>query len=276
MEAFQPLLSHLRTPIFIGWLVILLVWESGAPFFDYFKARRRERLRHALRNLTVGLLNSALIALLFVTLWTAASHWAETHRFGLLNLGDPPAVLRVVLAILMLDLWTYWWHRLNHRVPLLWRFHRVHHSDPEMDVTTASRFHVGEMTLSSLLRIPLIALLGIRFGELVLYETILFAIVQFHHANIGLGERGDRLLRLFIVTPAMHKVHHSRLQPETDSNYTSLLSLWDRLFRTFRLRDDPRTIRIGLDEFDRPEDQTLRGMMKIPLAKNVRRSSASA
>ena len=164
-----------------------------------------------------------------------------------------------------MDGWTYGWHRLNHRVPFLWRFHRAHHSDAQMDVTTASRFHIGEILFSNCLRIPLILLLGIQLWELVLYETALLAVIQFHHANVGVPPRLDQLLRCFIVTPAMHKVHHSRWQPETDSNYSSLLSIWDRLFRSFRLRDDPRTIQFGLDEFARPENQTLAGILKTPL-----------
>lgn len=135
-----------------------------------------------------------------------------------------------------------------------------------MDVTTAGRFHFGEIALSSLLRIPLVLLLGIRLPELVAYEAMMFAVVQFHHANIGLPEWMDRLLRLAIVTPAMHKVHHSRVQAETDSNYTSLFSFWDRLFGTFRLRDDLRTIRFGLDGLDRKADQALAGLARTPFA----------
>jgi sterol desaturase/sphingolipid hydroxylase (fatty acid hydroxylase superfamily) len=135
-----------------------------------------------------------------------------------------------------------------------------------MDVTTANRFHLGEIIASSVLRIPVIALLGIRLPELALYETAMFAVVQFQHANISVGPRADALLRLFIVTPFIHKVHHSRWQPETDSNFASLFSIWDRVFRTQRLREDPGTIQFGLDEFDAPAHHTLGGMMKTPFA----------
>ncbi|MDX1531724.1 MAG: sterol desaturase family protein [Rhodothermales bacterium] len=167
---------------------------------------------------------------------------------------------------MVFDVWTYAWHRINHRVPFLWRFHRVHHADAEMDVTTASRFHVGELALSSALRIPLIVLVGVYAWELLLYETLMFAVVQFHHANVGLPARLDRALRAVIVTPAMHKVHHSRLQPETDSNYSSLFSWWDRLFRSFRLRERPEEIRFGLDAFDGEAHRTLGGLLRMPLA----------
>ncbi|MFA6963083.1 MAG: sterol desaturase family protein, partial [Opitutaceae bacterium] len=138
--------------------------------------------------------------------------------------------------------------RLNHVWPFLWRFHRLHHADREMNVTTANRFHIGEIVLSSLLRVPLLALLGVRLEELALYETALFAVVQFHHANIGLPEWLDRALRCVIVTPYLHKVHHSVVRAEADSNFSSLFSWWDRLFRTFRLSRDPRRIVFGVDD----------------------------
>jgi sterol desaturase/sphingolipid hydroxylase (fatty acid hydroxylase superfamily) len=117
-----------------------------------------------------------------------------------------------------------------------------------MDVTTASRFHIAEIGLSSVLRIPVIALTGVSLAELVIYETVMFAVVQFHHADIGIPARVDRWLSLIIVTPDLHKVHHSAWQPETDSNYGSLFSFWDRCFGTRRRHPDPKRIRFGVDE----------------------------
>lgn len=173
----------------------------------------------------------------------------------------------MIVAILLLDFWTYWWHRLNHRIPFLWRFHSVHHTDPKMDVTTASRFHFGEIILSSILRIPVLLLIGAEIWQLAIYEAMLFAVVQFHHANIVLPDWLDRFLRIVIVTPAMHKIHHSRIQKETDSNYTSLFSWSDRVFGSFRLREgqeDMRGINFGLDDHDSAEKQSVWGMLKTP------------
>lgn len=161
---------------------------------------------------------------------------------------------------------------MNHRWPVLWRFHRVHHSDPKMDVTTANRFHFGEVFTSSVMRVPVIVLAGLSLGEVVIYEAALFAVVQLHHANVALPAPLDRALRVVIVTPFIHKVHHSRWQQETDSNYASLFSVWDRLFGTLRLRDDPRAIQYGLPDFDRPEQHTLAGLLKTPLAEAGSRS----
>ena len=250
-------------------LAVLLLAESLHPFVDLFRDRR-ERGRHLVRNGALGLLNAALIAFVFAGLWAAAAAWGAARGWGLLHLLGLPPGAHALGAILLLDAWMYAWHRLNHRVGVLWRFHRVHHADAAMDVTTASRFHVGEIVLSSALRVPLIVLLGLYAWELLLYETLMFAVVQLHHANVMLPPALDRALRAVIVTPAMHKVHHSRLQPETDSNYSSLFSWWDRLFRSFRLRADPREIVFGLDAFDAPEHRTLRGLLAMPFTRPSR------
>jgi sterol desaturase/sphingolipid hydroxylase (fatty acid hydroxylase superfamily) len=231
----------------VGALVALLAWETAQPFFPLFRSAR-DRARHALHNLALGALNTVLVAVVFAGAWLAVTEWAATHRFGLLNTFDPAPSLRAALAVLLLDTWTYAWHRLNHRVPFFWRFHRWHHADRAMDVTTASRFHTGEIVLSSLLRVPVLALIGCGIGELALYELLLFAVVQFHHANLALPDRLDRALRLLVVTPSLHKVHHSIVRAECDSNYASLFSWWDRVFRTRRLADDPRRIVFGIEE----------------------------
>jgi sterol desaturase/sphingolipid hydroxylase (fatty acid hydroxylase superfamily) len=273
MDAFFLYLSHTRMPVTIGWLVALLVWESAAPFFGFFQRRGTERLAHGVKNLLVGAASAIFPALGFVSLLAAVTAWTEARDFGLLNVLPVAAFAHALGALLILDVFTYWWHWANHRVPFLWRFHRVHHADFKMDVTTANRFHVGEIAMSSLLRVPLLWLTGIQLSELALFETAMLLVVQFHHANIGVGPRLDKLLRLVIVTPAMHKVHHSRFQPETDSNFTALLSVWDRLFRSFRLRDDPHTIEFGLDDFAAPEHQTLRGLYAIPLVKARQRDT---
>ncbi len=245
-------------------LFLLLAWETFWPFLPLFNKAPRLRTRHGLRNLAIALLNSAMTALLFVGVWTVTASWATRHGFGLLNWLGLGSVWHAIAAVLALDFWTYWWHRFNHQVPFLWRFHRAHHSDAQMDVTTGSRFHIGEIVLSNCLRIPLILLLGVELWEIVAYETVLLAVIQFHHANIGLPRVIDRALRCVIVTPDMHKVHHSRVQPETDSNFASLLSIWDRIFRSFRLRDDPHAIQFGLEEFEAPKDQTFVGIVKTP------------
>lgn len=260
-------LSAYRAVASVGVLAVLLAWESASPFLDFFRGRNHERIRHGSRNLFLGLVNALMASAGFAIAWGAAARWADRNDFGLLHWSNLSLWPHAIVAVLLLDFWTYWWHWMNHRIPFLWRFHRMHHSDPLMDVTTANRFHLGEIFMSSVLRIGLIALIGIRLWELVLYEIFLFAVVQFHHANIDLPERLDRWLRYLIPTPAMHKIHHSRNPPETDSNYSSLLSVWDRIFGSFRLRENSREIQFGLDGWDAPEHQQVSGLLKTPLAR---------
>jgi sterol desaturase/sphingolipid hydroxylase (fatty acid hydroxylase superfamily) len=272
MEEFRDGIGQLRSITAVVVLVLLLVWESSAPFGAYFLRNSGDRFRHGLKNLILGILNAVIIGLVFVAVWWTTAEWAQAHGFGLLNWLSLPGWAHLLGAFLLFDAWMYFWHRLNHRIPFLWRFHRTHHSDPRMDVTTASRFHFGEIVLSSILRVPIIALLGLELWELALYELAMFSVVQVHHANIALPPWLDRGLRVLIVTPFMHKVHHSRWQPETDSNYSSLFSFWDRLFGTFRLRANPSTLQFGLEEFDRSEDHTLIGLFTTPLKQNQRRA----
>lgn len=243
-------------------LAALWTWETLFPFF----AGRRQRPRHAFRNVAIALLNTVVLTLLFGAATVGVASWAAEHQFGLLNWLGVPWPWRLVPAVLLLDLWLYGWHRLNHRVPALWRFHRMHHSDRDMDVTTATRFHLGEHLGAATLRLGLIPLFGVTAAEILIFETLVVANTMFHHANVSLGPL-DRPLRWLIVTPYMHKVHHSRLRRETDSNYSTLFSFWDRLFGSYRMRDDCRGIELGLDEFDEERWQTVGGMLKTPFAR---------
>src|ERR1035441_6311150 len=149
-------LSWIKTACSVSVLALLLAWETGTPFFAYFAWAAGERTRHGLKNLALGVLNASLTGLLFAALWWSTAAWAERQHFGLLRWAGLPTWARFAAALLLFDAWMYFWHRLNHRVPFLWRFPRTHHSDPRMDVTTANRFHLGEILFSSLLRVPII------------------------------------------------------------------------------------------------------------------------
>jgi sterol desaturase/sphingolipid hydroxylase (fatty acid hydroxylase superfamily) len=274
MEALVSALQKTQIIAMLAGLLLLFLWETLHPFYEHFRGSLKDKGKHAVRNIIMGALNSALVSFVFVGLWFAASVWADEYRFGLMHwLQDSlalPGWIHALGAVLLFDAWSYTWHRMNHEFPFFWRFHRVHHSDPEMDVTTANRFHIGEIFFSSTFRILLIGLLGIYLWELVLYETLMFTVVQFHHSDISIPGKVDRVLRAIIVSPNMHRVHHSRWQPETDSNYSSLFSFWDRLARTYRVNDQPETIQLGLDEFDREDDQTVKGMLRTPVLKQKR------
>jgi sterol desaturase/sphingolipid hydroxylase (fatty acid hydroxylase superfamily) len=240
-------------------LALFWCWETWRPFFGH----RESRFRHAGHNLAIALFNIVVLGLLFGSVTVAVADWTGRNQYGLLNALDVAGSTRFLLGLLLLDSWMYVWHRANHTIPFLWRFHRMHHSDPHMDVTTATRFHLGEHVGASVLRLGLIPFLGFEVWNLVVYDTLVIAMTQFHHADISLG-RWDRWLRLFIVTPDMHKMHHSDWRPETDSNYSTLLSVWDRLARSFRMRSDPKTLAFGLEEFRDASWQSWWGMLKTP------------
>lgn len=245
----------------VGFLAALWAWETFFPLV----VGRRGRLRHAGRNVAIALLNTVVLALLFGAATVGVASWASARGFGLLNWLGVPWPWRLLPAILLLDGWLYVWHRMNHRVPLLWRFHRMHHSDAEMDVTTATRFHLGEHVISATLRLGLIPLFGVNVFEVLIFETLVVANTMIHHANISLG-RLDGPLRWLIVSPRMHQVHHSRWRPETDSNYSTLFSFWDRLAGSYRTRSGVEPVELGLREFDDDRWQTIAGMLRTPLA----------
>ncbi len=242
-------------------LVVLWVLEAVVPMFP----GRDRRLSHDGSNIALGLLNAAVAAVLFSTALLLVTERARQQGFGLLHWLDPPPWVAWPLALVLFDAWMYCWHVLNHKVPLLWRFHAVHHADREVDASTALRFHTGEIVLSGLGRLAVLPLLGMTLPQLLVYESMLLPVILFHHSNIRVPPRCDAAIRWIIVTPWMHWVHHSSWQPETDSNFASILSAWDRLFRTYRLREDPLKLTLGLKD-DREERQwrTLPGMLARP------------
>lgn len=256
---YFPTFAGAKPVLTVVCLAALWTWETYFPL----AADRQRRWGHARRNVVIAVLNTVTLVLLFGAATVTVSAWAAEHRFGLLHWSGVPGSWRALMAIVLLDAWLYVWHRLNHRVPLLWRFHRVHHADDEMDVTTATRFHLGEHLGAATLRLGVIALLGVTMGEILLYETLVVAVTMFHHANISLGML-DRPLRWLIVTPRMHQVHHSRQHQEMNSNYSTFFSCWDRIARTYRMRAGSEPVELGLDEFHDARWQTVKGMLQTP------------
>jgi sterol desaturase/sphingolipid hydroxylase (fatty acid hydroxylase superfamily) len=254
-------------------LVALWVGESWLPFYAQFGDDRVGRVRHDSRNLLVGVLNSAIVSLVFSGLAVIAEVWGSANGYGLLRVYELPAWANVLAAIVLFDFWMYVWHRGNHAIGFLWRFHRVHHADPYLDATTGVRFHTVEVVLSFFTKIVVMQAIGMSIWQLALYEAVVLPVVLAHHSNVALPRWLDRGLLLLIVTPAMHRVHHSRLRTETDSNYGSLFPYWDYVLRSLCLRDDVEAVQVGLDDFDADKYQTLPGMMLRTPSKPGRSSS---
>jgi len=226
---------------------------------------RAARVRHAVPHFITAIMNGLLTRFFLAGLTIAALAWAESKSLGLAHVLSLPAAAKLIFVFVLFDIWMYFWHMANHRFGFFWRFHRAHHSDTEMDTTTALRFHPGELVLSTFFRLPVVILIGMSFSQLVLFEVLLNVSTLFHHSNMAVPEKWDRMLRTVIVTPNMHRVHHSVELSETNSNFTSLLSVWDRLFRSFRTREDTHTITIGLPSFRETKYQRLWGFLITPL-----------
>lgn len=214
----------------------------------------------------MSVIDSLALRLLLPVAAVGAAAFAEQRDWGLFNQFTLPLAIPVVLTLLALDLLIYWQHRLLHALPWLWRLHRVHHSDLSIDVTTALRFHPLEILLSMLLKMAAVALLGAPPVAVLAFEILLNATAMFNHANLRLPAYSDRFLRQFIVTPDMHRVHHSWHQDETNSNFGFNLPWWDHLFGSYRAqpRDGHRAMSIGLKAFRDDKDQGLIALLAQP------------
>lgn len=224
--------SALRLGVFLGLFAVFALWESLAPRRPRSQPfAPRWRTNWALVLIDTGALR--LLSLVLPLLAVGAALDAAALNIGLFNRLGWPVWLEFLLALLVLDLAIWAQHLLTHKIPLLWRFHRVHHADADMDVTTAIRFHPVEIAASMLLKIGLVYLLGPAALAVLVFEVLLNGTALFNHANIRMPAPAERLIRLLLVTPDMHRIHHSIHRAEHDSNYGFALSLWDRLFGTY-------------------------------------------
>lgn len=240
-----------RLVIATVWILALTVAERRWPLRRPTNPPNR---RFAI-NVIVAALGFGALALVYGFVVPPVVRWAEARELGLLRWLAVPGWLAVPLAVVLLDYTLWHWHWLNHRVPLLWRFHAAHHADRDLDASTALRFHPGELVLSVPYRAAQIAVIGVALGPLLLWELLVVIGVQFHHSNLRLPARMDRVLGWLIITPRIHGIHHSRRPRELHSNFGTLLSIWDRLHR-LRVQDVAQeAIVIGLP--DQREDRPL-------------------
>lgn len=219
----------IRLGVFGGVFLVLALWELASP-------RRRlatSKPRRWTTNWAITILDAMVVRLLFPVAAVGAAWDAADNGWGAFNLLELPSWLEVVVAVLLLDLMIYGQHVASHKIPLFWRIHRVHHSDRDVDVTTAIRFHPIEIAISMVLKIGTVYLIGASALAVILFEILLNGCAMFNHANIKIPRGLDRILRMLIVTPDMHRIHHSVRRRETDANYGFNLSWWDRLFRTY-------------------------------------------
>jgi len=254
-----------RPAAFVSVFVAMAAWEVFAP-------RRSQVSGRSSRwpsNLGIVALNTVLVRTVFPLTAVAWADNVAQQGYGLLNIVALPSWLAVIAAFVLLDLAIYLQHRLFHAVPVFWRLHRMHHADTEFDLTNGLRFHPLEIGLSMLLKFAVIAALGAPAWSVLVFEIVLNATSIFNHANVRLPGKVDRVLRLWVVTPDMHRVHHSVRPLETNSNFGFNLPWWDRWFGTYRAqpRDGHANMRIGLPQFRDPKWLRLDRMLVQPWIK---------
>jgi len=257
-----------RLSVFIGIFAVMAVWEMLAP-------RRALALSKWMRwgnNIGLVVLNTVLLRLLFPAAAVGMATFAAQQGWGALNTIELPFWLSVLVAVIALDFVIWLQHVMVHAIPLLWRFHRVHHADPDFDLTTGVRFHPLEIILSMLIKFATIAVLGPPVVAVIIFELLLNATAMFNHGNVRLPVDVDRLLRWIVVTPDMHRVHHSVEDDETNSNFGFNLPWWDRLSGTYR--DQPRGghegMTIGIRSYKQPRDVSwLPGLLALPFRGRI-------
>ncbi len=244
----------------------------AALFVCFWIIERLTPLRNAkaklFSRLMINVLLSGMSFLVAVTLVKPVAlkmmDWSASAPFGVIHLFSAPGWLKAIVAFLLMDLAFYYWHVLNHKVPLLWRFHNVHHMDPDLDVSTGFRFHFGEVVFSTAFRIVQVAAIGVPFGVFAAYELVFQANTLFHHGNVRLPIRLERALNKILVTPRMHGIHHSQVHDETDSNYSVVFSWWDRIHRTLGLNVPQQKITIGVPGYSLPSDNSVWNALTFP------------
>jgi sterol desaturase/sphingolipid hydroxylase (fatty acid hydroxylase superfamily) len=254
--------TAIRLGIFLGVLVAVATWEA----LDPRRARSFSRWRRWPSNFGIVALNTVVVKLLFPAAAVGMAWYAQEHGWGLFNAVQVPAALAVILCVVALDFFIYLQHVMFHAVPALWRLHRMHHTDLDFDVTTGARFHPIEIVLSMLIKLAAVVVLGAPPVAVVIFEVILNATAMFNHGNLRLPLAVDRVLRLFVVTPDMHRVHHSVVAAETNSNFGFNLPWWDRLLGTYRAQPAAghEAMTIGIEDFREAGDLRLDRMLTQP------------
>ncbi len=249
--------------LLLGFALVLFALERFRPL--------RRRTHGLIGRLAVNLVFSALAfgtaAVMIRPVVENLMHWTSEEPFGLVQLVPVPVAAQAAVAFLLMDLSFYYWHLANHRVPVLWRFHNVHHVDPDLDVSTALRFHFGEVALSAGFRVVQVTFIGVSPLAYGIYELAFQANTLFHHSNVRLPIALERPLNMLLVTPRMHGIHHSQVRRENNSNFSVVLSFWDRLHRTVRLNVPQTALEIGIPAYTAPDDHGFWSALAMPFRR---------
>jgi len=250
--------------LYWGGVVFFLLCEQGFSYREPTVARAGRWLV----NLPLSIINGTIYHLLYTSVIVALILAGQERHIGLLNAWDLPGWLKIGAGILILDFFIYIWHLLTHELPFLWRFHRVHHSDLNMDVTTANRFHLGEFLVTGLIRLAVIYTFGIGLTTYILFEILVNLFIQFHHSSIRVAPWVERLWVLLFVPPFLHRIHHSVRIRERDSNYGVIFSIWDRMLGTLTTEVEQEKIVIGIGSHREIEQLGFWRLLALPFTRN--------
>ena len=258
--------SLVRIACYVSVLIVLCVFEILRPY----REPSLPRVKRWLDNLGITLVNNILLTLSLAPVVSAGIAYAGRVRTGLFYIFEFHFLLKLFLTVIIMDFFLYIWHLLNHVVPFFWRFHRVHHSDLNMDVSTATRFHLGELAISALIKGSIILFLGADITGLLVFDVLVLATAQFQHSSLRVPERFERWYWLLFVPPSMHRIHHSVVIRERDSNYGTIFSIWDRILGTMTRNVDQDKIRIGVGAY--PDFNRLRFLFLLfmPATRKVK------
>lgn len=258
--------SMIRSYLFFGGIIFFLLLELVIPY----RPSSISKVKRWINNLGITIFNSIIINLVFSTVIVGTATYTQTHKLGILNMVQAPVWLKILFTVVFMDFILYVWHFLNHEMPFLWRFHRMHHSDLNMDVSTATRFHIGELAISAVIKISLIFFLGASPVGVLIFESAVVLCAQFHHSSIKVPKWFETVYWILFVPPSMHRIHHSVVIKERDTNYGTILSLWDRFLGTLLSDVDQGKIRIGVGAYRRPEKLNFHHLLAMPFTRPIR------
>jgi sterol desaturase/sphingolipid hydroxylase (fatty acid hydroxylase superfamily) len=258
--------SLTRFFLFLGGLLFFLLLEIFMPYRESSVSKATRWIN----NISLTVFNTLILQVLFAGPVVGTAVYVTTRQWGVLHMVALPEWARVLVAVAFLDFMLYLWHLLNHEVPFLWRFHRVHHSDLNMDVSTATRFHIGELAMSVVIKISLVFFIGASALAVMIFESALVLCAQFHHSSLKVSPWFERIFWILFVPPSMHRIHHSVIIKERNTNYGTIFSFWDRGLGTLLAHVDQRRIRVGVGAYQQPGKLNFLPLLVMPFTRQVK------
>ena len=258
--------SVIRVLLFWGGMLFFLILE----LLISYRPSSVSKVKRWVNNLALTLFNSIILNILFSATIVGTAVYVQKNQLGILNLVEIPTWLKILVTVAFMDFMLYVWHLLNHEMPLLWRFHRVHHSDLNMDVSSATRFHIGELAISAFIKISVIFFLGASALGVLIFESAVVLFAQFEHSSLTVPKWFETIYWILFVPPSMHRIHHSVIIKERNTNYGTIFSLWDRFLGTLLTGVDQKRIRIGVGAYRKPEKLNFHQLLVMPFIRPVR------